>query len=120
MSSRSLFSSGAERRTPWECFERWVSFEGLPGDMSRHNYFRAWHARREAARARLQQLFNAQQQQTNGASQPLIRRRASEPMRVEKRKNNKHLAMIHAMSKVAKKKETTLQKQQHSSFSLFF
>ena len=114
LTSPSLFSSGAERRTPWECFERWVSFEGLPGDMNRTQYFRTWYSRREAARTLLnQQIVAQQQQQTSSSSQAQIRRRTAEPTRVERRRNSKHLALIHAMQKVAKKKETTLQKQQH-------
>lgn len=28
ISSNSLFISGEERRTPWECFERWVALDG--------------------------------------------------------------------------------------------
>ncbi|MCJ1431722.1 chromatin modification- protein VID21 [Xylographa pallens] len=115
LTSPSLFSSGAERRTPWECFERWVSFEGLPGDMNRTQYFRIWYSRRDAARTLLNQQIVAQQQQqpTSNSSQAQVRRRTAEPTRVERRRNSKHLALIHAMQKVAKKKETTLQKQQH-------
>ncbi|MCJ1384822.1 chromatin modification- protein VID21 [Xylographa soralifera] len=114
LTSPSLFSSGAERRTPWECFERWVSFEGLPGDMNRTQYFRTWYSRRDAARTLLNQQIAAQQQQQAGnSSQTQVRRRTAEPTRVERRRNSKHLALIHAMQKVAKKKETTLQKQQH-------
>ena len=111
VASQSSFSSNAERRTPWECFERWVSFEGLPGDMARHQYFRAWNARRDAARQRLESLYLHQQQA--GAGAQAIRRRSGEPAGVERRRNNKHLALVHAMSKVAKKKETILQKRQH-------
>ena len=114
LSTPSLFTSGAERRTPWECFERWVSFEGLPGDMSRTQYFRTWHSRRDTARSLMnQQIATTQHQQATNTSQTQIRRRTAEPMRVERRRNSKHLALVHAMQKVAKKKETTLQKQQH-------
>lgn len=113
LSSPSMFSSGAERRTPWECFERWISFEGLPGDMNRTQYFRTWHSRRDAARALLNQQITAQQQQATGSQQTQIRRRTAEPMKVERRRNSKHLTLVQAMHKVARKKETTLQKQQH-------
>ena len=116
LSSPSMFSSGPERRTPWECFERWVSFEGLPGDMNRTQYFRTWYSRRDAAKALLSQQAatqTQQQQQANSSSQLQVRRRSAEPTRVERRRNNKHLALVHAMQKVAKKKETTIQKQQH-------
>ena len=112
LSTPSLFTSGAERRTPWECFERWVSFEGLPGDMARHQYFRAWNSRREGARQHLDQLYQAQQQ-ANGGVQLQNRRRSAEPVGVERRRSTKYLAVIHGMSKVAKKKESAIQKQQH-------
>ena len=114
LSTPSLFSSGAERRTPWECFERWESFEGLPGDMEKHSYFRAWKSRRLNAKQHMEQLFVAQQQAGNTVQ---LRRRTAEPVHVERRRNNKHFALIHAMSKVAKKKETALQKQQHGMMS---
>ena len=112
LSSPSLFASGAERRTPWECFERWVSFDGLPLEMARHHYFRAWNSRRDGARQHLNQLFQAQQQ-LNGAVQTQARRRNAEPASVERRRNTKYLALVHGMSKVAKKKESAIQKQQH-------
>lgn len=120
LSSPSLFSSGAERRTPWECFERWVGLEGLPGEMGRHQYFKAWQARRSAAKQlHGEQLLAQQQQATAGNNaQPPIRRRATESIRVERRRSSKHLALVHAMQKVAKKRETTIQKQQHGMFEL--
>ena len=111
-SSTSLLSSSAERRTPWECFERWVSFEGLPGDMAKHQYFRAWNARRDGAREHLEQLFHAQQASSN-ASQIPVKRRTTEPVTVQQRRQTKHVALVHGMFKLAKKREATLQKQQH-------
>ncbi|KAI9873876.1 MAG: chromatin modification- protein VID21 [Pleopsidium flavum] len=116
LSTPSLFSSGAERRTPWECFERWVGLEGLPADMSKTQYFRAYHARLEAAqRTLVTQQQVAQQQQGNNPAQPPVRRRTAQPVRVERRKNNKHLALMDAMRKLAKKRETSIQKQQHAA-----
>lgn len=114
VSSPSLFFSGAERRTPWECFERWVGLEGLPADMSKTQYFRAYHARLEAAqRTLIAQQQAAQQQQGNNPGQPPIRKRGAQPVRVERRKSNKYLALIDAMRKLAKKRESAVQKQQH-------
>ena len=49
MSSKSLFVSGAERRTPWECFERWVALEGFPSDASRSPYFKIYQSRIDAS-----------------------------------------------------------------------
>ena len=114
----TAYPAAAERRTPWECFERWVGFEGLPGDMARHQYFRAWNARRDGARQHLEQAHAAQQQQQQVPGGPVhVRRRSSEPVGVERRRNTKYLALLHAMAKVAKKRETTLQKQQHGKRS---
>ncbi|KAG8525477.1 uncharacterized protein KY384_009121 [Bacidia gigantensis] len=113
LSSASVYSSGAERRTPWECFERWISLEGLPAEMSKVPYFRTYHQRlQQAARtyeARQQALI--QQNGGNPAQLPL-RRRSNQPYNVEKRKNNKPLHLIDAMRKHAKKKEAAAHKQQ--------
>ena len=115
LSPSSLFASGAERRTPWECFERWVSLEGLPAEMSKINYFRAYHSRLQQA----QRAYEAQQQQLmqqhpNNAAQ-LSRRRSTQPFTVDRRKNNKHIHLIDAMRKQAKKRENKLLKDQHIS-----
>ena len=117
LSSPSRFSSGPERRTPWECFERWVALDGLPADMSKTQYFRTYFSRLEAAQRTLvaqQQAAQQQQhQQGSSTSQLPIRRRSSQPVRVERRRNTKHLAMVHAMQKLAKRRESALQKAQH-------
>lgn len=114
LSSSSMFSSGAERRTPWECFERWVSLEGLPGDMSKTQYFRAYHARLQAAQKTHEAQQQAlQQQQGNNTPHLPMRRRTTQPHLVDQRKNDKHLRMLEAMRKLAKKRETALHKQQH-------
>ncbi|OOQ83260.1 Chromatin modification-related protein eaf1 [Penicillium brasilianum] len=120
LTSPSLFTSGAERRTPWECFERWVGLEGLPADMSKTQYFRAYHQRLETAqRTVLAQQQAAQQQQqqaaNNGQPQQPVRRRTTQPLRVDRRRSSRHLALLDAMRKLAKKRETILQKQQHAS-----
>ena len=119
----SEFTSGADRRTPWECFERWIGLEGLPAEMSKTPYFRAYHQRLETAQrtvlaqhqAAQQQQQQQQQQQSNNNAQPLppVRRRTTQPLRVDRKRSSKHLAMLDAMRKLAKKRETMLQKQQH-------
>ena len=116
LSSQSNFSSGAERRTPWECFERWVTLDSLPADMAKTQYFRTYFSRIEAAqRTLVAQQQAAQQQQGSSTIQLPIRRRNSQPTRVERRRNTKHLAMVHAMQKLAKRRETALQKAQHGT-----
>lgn len=130
LSPSSQFTSGAERRTPWECFERWIGLEGLPAEMSKTPYFRAYHQRLETAQrtvlaqqqaAQQQQQQQQQQQPNNPQAQAPIRRRTTQPLRVERRRSSKHLALLDAMRKLAKKRETMLQKQQHGkSYVLCF
>ncbi|KAL6716418.1 RNA polymerase II transcription elongation factor SpEAF [Lecanora helva] len=112
MSFPSTFSSGAERRTPWECFERWISLEGLPVEMAKINYFRAYHARLQAAQKTVENNQLAQQQQQGGnAAQLPLRRRTTQPYSVERRKDQRYLHIIDAMRKLAKKRETAASKQ---------
>lgn len=118
LSSPSTYSSGAERRTPWECFERWIGLEGLPAEMSKTQYFKAYHSRLQAA----QKTHEAQQQalqqnQGNNAPHLPMRRRTTQPYLVDRRKNNKYLHIVDAMRKLAKKREAAVQKQQHGMSS---
>lgn len=117
LSTKSLFTSGAERRTPWECFERWINLEGLPADMQKTQYFKAYNSRIEAAQRVIMQQHQLAVQQANSAGGAVtpVRRRHSTPLRVERRRNQKHLTLIDAMRKLAKKRETTIQKQQHTA-----
>ncbi|CAD6585283.1 MAG: chromatin modification- protein VID21 [Alectoria sarmentosa] len=116
LSSPSMFSSGAERRTPWECFERWISLEGLPVEMAKINYFRTYHQRLQYAQKTVEAQHQAlQQQQGNSANQMPLRRRTTQPFTVERRKNARHLHLIDAMRKLAKKRETAIHKQQHGT-----
>lgn len=112
--SPSTFSSGAERRTPWECFERWIGLEGLPAEMSKTQYFKAYHSRLQGAQKTHEAQQQAQQQnQGNNAPHLPMRRRTTQPYLVDRRKNNKYLHLVDAMRKLAKKREAALQKQQH-------
>lgn len=114
ISTPSLFSSAAERRTPWECFERWVGLEGLPGEMSKTQYFKAYHSRLHAAQRPPEgQQHTLQQHQGNNVAQIPMRRRTTLPFLVDRRKNNRHLHLVDAMRKLAKKRETAVHKQQH-------
>ncbi|KAL9605146.1 MAG: hypothetical protein Q9219_000080 [cf. Caloplaca sp. 3 TL-2023] len=108
LSFPSVFSSGAERRTPWECFERWIGLEGLPAEMAKTQYFRAYHQRLQAA----QTTYEAQQQalqQQQGTNTPL-RRRSTQPFWVERRRNMKHVHLVNAMKNLARKREATMKK----------
>lgn len=119
LATPSMFSSGAERRTPWECFERWITLEGLPAEVSKINYFRAYNARLQAAARSYEAHQQALLQQSgNNAAQMPSRRRSTQPFSVDRRKNAKHIHLIDAMRKQAKKRETSLHKQQHGMSSL--
>ena len=119
LSVPSILSSGAERRTPWECFERWIGLEGLPAEMSKTQYFRMYLARLQAAqRTHEAQQQAMQQQQSNSAPHMTLRRRSTQPFLVERRKNTKHVHLVNAMKNLAKKRETALSKQQHGTYPL--
>ncbi|KAF3481648.1 MYB and HSA domain-containing protein [Arthroderma uncinatum] len=125
LAPRSSFTSGSDRRTPWECFERWIGLEGLPADMAKTPYFRTYSARLEAAQrsilnAQQQAVQQQQQQQQNGGqlnpnSQAMIRRRTAQPLRVERKRTSRHLALLAGMRKLSQKREAILQKQQHAT-----
>lgn len=118
LSVSSRYPSGAERRTPWECFERWVQLEGLPAEMSKTQYFRTYQSRLEAAHrtvaahnAAAQQQMQQQAQTPGSAIGTPLRRRTTQPFRVERRRNNRYLAIIDGMRKLARKRESAAHKQ---------
>ena len=116
LSSPSVFTSGAERRTPWECFERWITLEGLPIEMAKINYFRAYHARLQAAQKTVEAQQHAMQLSQGNNAQIPVRRRNTQPYAVERRKNARYLHLIDAMRKQAKKRESAIHKQQQRMF----
>lgn len=115
LTARSLYTSSPDRRTPWECFERWIGLEGMPTDMAKTPYFRTYSGRIDAASRHLQaQLEEAQRRAGPNVTIP-TRKRTTQPIRVEKKRAQRHLAMLDAMRKLAKKRETMRQKQSHSA-----
>lgn len=117
LSLPSLFVSGSGRRTPWECFERWVQLEGLPAEMSKTQYFRTYQSRLEQANKTVYAQFQAQQQQQQQQGQTPgqpRRRPTTTPIRVERRRENRHLAIIDGMRKLARKRESAAHKQAES------
>ncbi|KAF1974081.1 hypothetical protein BU23DRAFT_567862 [Bimuria novae-zelandiae CBS 107.79] len=117
----SMLVAGSGRRTPWECFERWVQLEGLPAEMSKTQYFRTYQSRLEQAQRAVAAQHQAQQQliqqqAQNGQSIPTQtpRRRTNQPIRVERRRENRHLAIIDGMRKLARKRESIAHKQAES------
>lgn len=117
LSLPSMFISGSGRRTPWECFERWVQLEGLPAEMSKTQYFRTYQGRLEQANKTVFAQYQAQQQQQQQQGQTpgqLRRRPTTTPIRVERRRENRHLAIIDGMRKLARKRESAAHKQAES------
>ncbi|RMZ75865.1 hypothetical protein DV737_g5069, partial [Chaetothyriales sp. CBS 132003] len=115
LTPRSLYTSGAERRTRWECFERWIGLEGLPADMSKTPYFKTYSNRIEAAGRHVAAQAEEAQRRAGANAQIPPRKRTTQPVRVDRKRTQRHLAMLDAMRKLAKKRETTLQKQQHQA-----
>lgn len=114
----SRFKSGAERRTPWECFERWVELEQMPAEMRKTVYFKTWYARLEQSQQAVEKRYQAQlaqvQAQTAASGNPpqhMPTRRRTQPTRVEKRLNRRYLWTIDAMRRNAKKREMAAFKQ---------
>lgn len=117
ISSNSLFISAEDRRTPWECFERWVQLEGFPNDVARTQYFQTYQRRIDSAqRAIAQANENARPQvAANGTVTNMQRRRPTLPIRVERKPHKRHFATIDAMKKLAKKREAAAAKQQQTA-----
>lgn len=118
ISSTSLFISAEDRRTPWECFERWVQLEGFPNDVARTQYFQTYQRRIDSAQRAIAQAnenANARPQSAaNGTVQQVLRKRTL-PIRVDKKPLRRHFSTIDAMKKLAKKREATAAKQQQTA-----
>lgn len=124
MSSKSSFVSGEDRRTPWECFERWVSLEGYPPEVAKTQYFRTYHSRIESA----QKVINTAPQASagpspavgpngvpNGVVVPPQRRRPNLPARQDRKPSKRYFYMIGAMKSQAKKREVLATKQEQTA-----
>ncbi|KIW42264.1 uncharacterized protein PV06_05828 [Exophiala oligosperma] len=115
LTPRGSYTSGADRRTPWECFERWIGLEGLPADMSKTPYFKTYSGRIEAAGRHVAAQIEEAQRRAGANVQIPVRKRTTQPVRVERKRTQRHLAMLDAMRKLAKKREAAVQKQQHQA-----
>lgn len=122
MTLLSRYRSSAERRTPWECFERWVELETLPAEMRKTLYFKTWFQRLEQSQQAAERRYQAQvaaiqsQAQQNGQQAHTPQRRRTVPTRVEKRKNTRYLWLVDAMRKLARKRENNAYKQAEGKF----
>jgi len=112
LTPNTLFVGGAERRTPWECFERYLQLEPLPPDLAKTQFFRAYNQRIENSQRVLAQQHQVAAQNAAAQGLPPPKRKQSVPVRVEKRHNRRHINLFNAMVKVQKKRESVLQKQQ--------
>lgn len=117
ISSKSLFISAEDRRTPWECFERWVQLEGFPNDVAKTQYFMTYQRRIESAQKAIAQANENARPQVgpNGAVTPAQRRRSTLPFRVDRKASKRHFAVVDAMKKLAKKREAAIAKQQQAA-----
>jgi chromatin modification-related protein VID21 len=117
LSLPSRFTGATDRRTPWECFERWVELESLPNEMRKTLYFKTWNSRLEGASRNNEVKYQAQLAQlaqTPGQPQAHPRKKTT-PVKVDKRRQNRYLHMVDAMRKLARKREQQAHKQAEGS-----
>ena len=116
-SQPSIFVAAQERRTPWECFERWEQLEGLPNDMDKTSYFRTYRSRIQSANRNVEARAQAAQQLAtqNGNTLSVRRRTETNPFRVQRRKDDRHMMMIGAITKLQRKRETHQHRQAESA-----
>ncbi|PWW73713.1 hypothetical protein C7212DRAFT_365973 [Tuber magnatum] len=104
--------SGSERRSPWECFERWIALEPIPPEFAKSPHFKPIQQRLDVA-ARVNGLYGNVPGSAGGSSSGGVKpRRGTAPIRVEKRRNTRNFMLIESMRKLAKKRETSVNKQQ--------
>ncbi|KAF3916848.1 hypothetical protein ABW20_dc0109680 [Dactylellina cionopaga] len=135
MQPRSFLQSGSDRRSLWECFERWFMLDSQNQELIKGPFFKPVQQRLDLA-SRAPTHTNALQQQGVGGAgttastpgganstaqnvpntpgQP-PKRRTSQPMRVERKRNTRTLNMIEQMRKLAKKREVQASKQAQST-----
>ncbi|KAG0124849.1 hypothetical protein HOY82DRAFT_543488 [Tuber indicum] len=104
--------SGSERRSPWECFERWIALEPILPEFSKSPHFKPIQQRLDVA-ARVNGLYGNVPGSAGGNGSGGVKpRRGTAPIRVEKRRNTRNFTLIESMRKLAKKRETSVNKQQ--------
>ncbi|RPA92085.1 hypothetical protein L873DRAFT_1711364 [Choiromyces venosus 120613-1] len=104
--------SGSERRSPWECFERWIALEPIPPEFAKSPHFKPIQQRLDVA-ARVNGLYGNVPGSAGGNGSGGVKpRRGTAPIRVEKRRNTRNFTLIESMRKLAKKRETSVNKQQ--------
>lgn len=121
MALEGTWHSGSERRSPWECFERWIGLEPVNPDFMKSPYYKSVQQRLDIA-ARVGGMYvSANPGSAGGSNQqgPMTKRRGTVPMKVEKRRVTKYFNIFEAMRKLAKKRETSISKQQSGRGAFF-
>ncbi|KAF8536725.1 hypothetical protein BDD12DRAFT_889509 [Trichophaea hybrida] len=107
------FHSGAERRSQWECFERWMTIENIPQEFLKSPFYKGVQQRLEIAERASAQQVNAA---ASGSQQvSTLKRRGTLPTKVERRRSTRTFSQFEAMRKLAKKRETSMSKQVQSN-----
>lgn len=120
MSSKSEYVPGSDRRTVWECFERYVTSETNPSDLQSRPYLKPFYSRYSQARAHFEESQRAMQQQLqqareNGQNTPIIPPKVfPEPRRVDRKPSRRFMALLDAARRLARKRETAATKQERS------
>ncbi|KAJ8611568.1 hypothetical protein MRB53_037871 [Persea americana] len=119
MAPRSTFTSSADRKTPWECYERYINNENLAGDSTARTYARTFFSRVESAKAKWAEqqahLQRLQQQASanNPTQQPIPIKRYPAPTRVALKQGKRLYVLVDAARRLARKRETAAQKTLH-------
>lgn len=107
------FESGASRRSQWECFERWMQIDHLPQEFMKSQHCKGVQQRVEIAAKASERHINAAASGVQPVSQ--LKRRGTLPMKVERGRTTRTFSQLDAMRKLAKKRETNMNKQAQSS-----
>ena len=124
--TKSTLESQADRRTPWECFERWAGLEGLPQEMHKTSYFKTWFSRLDAASAQVERQQRLQQSQPGSATPGHSlqhtsingiqgRKRHRVPIRIEKKHNSRYIYIMNGIVRRMRKAEAAAHKQQENA-----
>jgi chromatin modification-related protein VID21 len=116
MDMEGEYHSGAERRSPWECFERWMSIENVPPDFNKSPWYKGVQQRLEIAQRSSQQHIQAAASGSQHVN--TLKRRGTLPTKVDRRRATRTFTQMEAMRKLSKKRETTLTKQAQSNRGL--
>lgn len=117
MTFKGDMQSAPERRSPWECFERYLQIESPSAEFLKSPYYKGIQQRLDiSGKACIPTISAPNGNGGSGSSTPTIRRRGNAPLRVERRKNTKFVHLFESMRKLAKRRELSLTKQQNGEF----